>query len=118
MGRFKATARCICCILRQIIEAAEYATDDPVLRFQTVKEAIYYFNKHDIIEDSHVGFSRDAHAIAKRITKNHDPYRRLKKLLNETIQKILKETDLYDGSLESTVRLVAIGNIIVYGIAS
>jgi len=115
---FKPNVECLSCILRQAVEACEYATEDIALRYRALKEAIQYTNDVNLDQVNHVKLGSDVHRIVKEITGNSDPYRELKRLSNnmalEWLSKLEKE--LSDNlPFMAALSVAAAGNMIDYG---
>lgn len=76
------TGECIACILRQVLEACELATEDVQARYGAVREAVVCLNTIKLDELDHVTLASDLHRIVREATGNPDPYRELKKMSN------------------------------------
>jgi len=112
----KIDPECIACFLRQAIEAAEIATSNVKLQYQTVKKVAEYLNKIDLAQAIHIEIGSEIHRIVRKVTRNPDPYRDLKRQSNRLALKILSSTPSTEYmQFTSAVKMAAAGNIIDYG---
>lgn len=115
--KIKPTLECLSCILRQIVEACEYATEDITLRYHVLKSVIRHLNHVDLNRINHVKMGSDLHMIVRKITGNQDPYIELKKKSNRMALDWLSKfgTMKNHNSFMSAIYFAAIGNMIDYG---
>lgn len=77
---FRLTTECVSCILRQVVEACEQATEDNRLRYHAMRNAVIYLNKVSSEELDHVTVGSELHRIVRQTTGNPDPYYELKRM--------------------------------------
>lgn len=112
------TTECIACILRQVVEACEQATEDTILRYHAMRNAVMYLNTLGSKELDHVTVGSELHRIVRQTTGNPDPYRELKKMSNRAALEWVSKFGGGVGSnstLLDAVSLAALGNLIDYG---
>jgi len=109
---------CIPCFLKQSLEATKMVTDDKKIQTQVIKELLKHFSKVSF-ENSPPELSREVHDIIKRITKNDDPYKKVKNQSNEKakklyphLKKIIQESK---DPLLTSIKLAIVGNVIDFG---
>ena len=104
-------------MLRQVVEASEYATSDIELRYQAIKVSIKYINSVQLDNLNHIEIGSAIHRIVRMVTKNADPYLKLKEASNSAALEYL--TRLERGgenlSFEEAVSYAILGNSIDYG---
>ena len=109
---------CIPCFIKQSLEASRMATDDPAVQEKVLKKVMNHL-KDISYEDSPPELSREVHAIIKKITKNNDPYKKVKIESNEMARKIfanLKKTiEQSEDPLLTAIKISIVGNVIDYG---
>jgi len=115
--KLKLAPQCTSCVLRQLMEACQYATRDTALRYSALQETIRYLGTVDFGRlDVRIG--RDLHKIVRKVTGNWDPYSELKKSSNKMALDWFSKNGktLKDGvSFGYAVRVAAAANIIDYG---
>jgi len=111
------TPECLSCILRQAVEASEYATEDLLLRYRALKQVIGYLDGIDWNKPEHVQIASRVHRIIRKVTRNPDPYSQLKKLSNEMALEWLSRPGTSNNNLSflTAIRIAAAGNMIDYG---
>jgi hypothetical protein len=117
MSKLIVTLECLACILRQVVEASEYASEDASLRYLALRQVVRYLNKASLDQLDHVKIGSEVHRIVKKVTRNPNPYRELKQLSNRTALEWLSRLGALENNLPfmSAVRVAAAGNIIDYG---
>ncbi len=109
---------CIPCFLKQSLEAARMATDDTEIHTYVMKEVLKHLQNINF-EKSPPELSREVHRIIRTITKNNDPYKKVKNESNEMVKKIfdhLKEKiEESDDPLITSIKLAIVGNVIDFG---
>jgi uncharacterized protein with ATP-grasp and redox domains len=110
----KPTFRCTLCLLRQLQESCEYATENNELRYLAMREAIRYLGglKSDQID---LKIGRNMGAIVKKFTGNPDPYMKLKTASNQMALRWLLRLRRKHFPFESALRMAAAANSIDYG---
>ena len=115
---FPLTTECVACILRQVVEACEQATEDTRLRYHAMRNAVMYLNTVSSEELDHVTVGSELHRIVRQTTGNPDPYRELKKMSNRVALEWMSKFGGGVGSnptLLDAVSIAALGNLIDYG---
>lgn len=87
----KAGRRCHLCLIRQASELAELATNDMSLRYEAVKRALTYLLNQIDDGDTLPVMGTGVHRIVKEVTGNDDPYRKIKKEMNQAVLAFEKE---------------------------
>ncbi len=109
---------CIPCFLKQSLEAARMATSNEEVHIYVMKEVLKHL-KNINFEKSPPELSREVHRIIRSITKNSDPYKKVKNESNEMVKKIfnhLKEKiEESDDPLITSIKLAIVGNVIDFG---
>jgi uncharacterized protein with ATP-grasp and redox domains len=85
----KVEAECAACILSRGAAEIKEATTNPALRFRAMMELLHMLSKEfkPSAVPADLGTKRDR--IIKRVTGNHDPYKRSKRICNENALKLL-----------------------------
>ncbi len=85
----KVEAECAACILARGVAEAYDATTNPALRFRVMTELIRLLNREfrPTACPAELGTKRDR--LIKKLTGNDDPYKRSKKISNQTAMKLL-----------------------------
>ena len=115
---FRLTTECVSCILRQVVEACEQATEDDRLRYHAMRNAVIHLNKVSSEELDHVTVGSELHRIVRQTTGNPDPYYELKRMSNQVASEWLSRLGAGVGSnlsLVDAISLAALGNLIDYG---
>ncbi|WP_455368074.1 damage-control phosphatase ARMT1 family protein [[Eubacterium] cellulosolvens] len=121
MTKFAHTPECIACMLRQALEATEYATQDTSLRYKALAEIIMYLNQVDVNTGSHAKIASQVHRIIRHVTGNNDPYFEIKKKSNDLALRLLSALDfssLGDNLLTIAIKLSITANNIDYSMIS
>jgi len=109
---------CIPCFLKQSLEASRMATNDQKIHEKVMKEVLKHLEDIDF-EKSPPELSRDVHRIIRNITKNNDPYKKVKNESNEMAKKIFKKLkekiEKSDDPLVTSIKLAIVGNVIDFG---
>ncbi len=109
---------CIPCFVKQSLEAARMASDDPCVQEKVLKEVMKHLQSISF-EDSPPELSREVHRIIRDITNNNDPYKKVKNESNEKIKKIFnhlkKQVSESDDPLLTAIKLAIVGNVIDFG---
>ncbi len=115
----KVYLECIACFVRQAIESARIATDDPDAHVQIVREIMSKAAKFSM-DRPPSDLSIEIYETVRRVSGCDDPYLDIKKQSNRfamdiypEMKKIVSETDR---PFETAVRLAIAGNIIDFGI--
>jgi uncharacterized protein with ATP-grasp and redox domains len=85
----KVEAECAACIISRGAAEIKEATTNPALRFRAMMELLHMLSKEfkPSAVPADLGTKRDR--IIKRVTGNHDPYKRSKRICNENALKLL-----------------------------
>ena len=113
---------CIPCFVRQALEASKMATGDEALQEKALKAVLSELEKTSIKNKIPPQIARKVHHIVKKVTKNNDPYVKVKDEYNRKALKMypsLKRTvaESKDRLLTAT-KLAIAGNIIDFGPSS
>ncbi|MBW1867248.1 MAG: DUF89 family protein, partial [Deltaproteobacteria bacterium] len=109
---------CIPCFLRQAVDAARFASDDPKIHETVLREVLRSAADMDMQQTPPM-MARDIHRTIRRYSGNADPYSMVKKRFNRMA------LDLYPGlkkriadapdPIDTALRLAIAGNIIDFG---
>jgi len=111
---------CIPCVVRQAKEAIEMATNDKVKREKALKKVLLELGKTSLKGKTPPEISRKVHHIVREVTKNDDPYKKVKDKYNKKAlrmypslkQKVAESKD----KLLTATKLAIAGNIIDFGV--
>lgn len=109
----KTYLECLPCLMRQAMEAAYHATDDPAIREAILRTTARSIAGADLGKSTpvHIG---EVHRTVRRLTGDPDPYRAAKDHFNRTILKLYPHfKDLIRQSpnpVETALRLASGGN--------
>ncbi len=116
----KLNLDCIPCFQRQALQAVRFINDDEKLQEQVLREVVKELLRSDW-ESTPPELAHRVHSIVKRVTKENDPYKDVKRESNDLILRMypeLKETVKNSNDpLRTAVRLAIAGNIIDFGVA-
>ena len=113
---------CIPCFVRQALEASKMATGDEALQEKALKAVLLELEKTPLKNKIPPQIARKVHRIIRKVTKNNDPYAKVKDEYNRKALKMypsLKRTvaESKDKLLTAT-KLAIAGNIIDFGPSS
>ena len=113
---------CIPCFVRQALEASKMATKDRVKQEKVLKAVLSELRKTSIKNKIPPQIARKVHRIVKKVTKNNDPYKKVKDRYNRKALKMFpslkqKVAESKDRLLTAT-KLAIAGNIIDFGPSS
>jgi uncharacterized protein with ATP-grasp and redox domains len=115
----KLNLECIPCFQRQALSTIRLISDDADLQQNVLKEVIKELLKSDW-HSTPPELAHKVHTLIKRITKETDPYKQVKKDSNDLVLKkysvLKKKVENSKDPLETALRLAIAGNIIDYGI--
>ncbi|MEQ8962743.1 MAG: ARMT1-like domain-containing protein [Coleofasciculus sp. C2-GNP5-27] len=110
---------CIPCFLRQTLEAATMASDNPVIHERMMRQVLQEMSKMDFVH-SPVDMAMKIHRTLRQLSGNSDPYREIKERSNEQMMSLypqfLAEVKSAADSLEMAIRLAIAANIIDFGV--
>jgi len=115
----KLNLDCIPCFQRQALQAVRFISDDEKLHQRVLREVAKKLleSNWDLTPPE---LAHQVHSIVKRITKENDPYKEVKRESNDLVLKIypeLKETVKKSRDpLRTAVRLAIAGNIIDFAV--
>jgi uncharacterized protein with ATP-grasp and redox domains len=115
----KLNLDCIPCFQRQALQAVRFISDDEKLHERVLREVTKKLleSNWDLTPPE---LAHQVHSIVKRITKENDPYKEVKKESNDLVLKIypeLKEkVKKSRDQLRTAVRLAIAGNIIDFAV--
>ncbi|MGQ9788853.1 MAG: damage-control phosphatase ARMT1 family protein [Candidatus Hadarchaeaceae archaeon] len=113
---------CIPCFIRQALEASRMATDDETKQEKALKAVLSELEKTSIKNKIPTQLARRVHRVVREVTKNNDPYAKLKdeynrkalKMYPSLKRRVAKSKD----RLLTAVKLAIAGNIIDFGPSS
>ena len=115
----RTTLDCVPCLVRQALEASRFATADPTLQTQVVREALATLVTADYAA-SPPALAQVIHARVRELTGAEDPYKTVKRRLNEVVLDLwseLREQVLADPDpFAAALRLAVSGNVIDLGV--
>lgn len=76
--KMKAIEECRPCLKRLVLQAAEKATTDPVLREKAIEEGLKLLDREFSLEKTSISVSTKLHRVIRSVTGNPDPYRQMK----------------------------------------
>jgi len=112
---------CIPCFLRQALDASRLVTDDETVHEQILYDVLQLTKNMDFHQPP-PAIGRKIHQRIRELTKNFDPYHKLKqqhnKLALELYDLLEPIVSSSDDSLEPAIQLAIAGNIIDLGVKS
>lgn len=113
---------CLPCFLRQALEASRMATEDEDLQETALKAVLSELGKTSIKNKIPTQLARKVHRIVRKVTKNNNPYAKVKdeynrkalKMYPRLKQKVARSKD----RLLTATKLAIAGNIIDFGPSS
>jgi len=109
---------CVPCFVRHALEAARFASPDPAIHEQVLREVLSEAARWDLRQPA-PALSQRVHRRLRALTGIADPYRDTKRRFNELALEILPELCAKVGTardpLEAAVRLAIAGNVIDLG---
>jgi len=115
----KTSLDCIPCILRQALDAARFASTDPVVHEQIVRDVLRWTGEMDLNQSS-PAMAQRVHRRLREITGVDDPYRERKDRHNNLALELLPslriEVEAAEDPLLMAARLAIAGNTIDMGI--
>lgn len=115
------TLYCIPCFIRQMLDAAQMTSDDPVVHEQIMREVLRWMSDMDM-SLSPPALAQRIHRRLRELTGVADPYRNEKELHNQMALKLLPELRAQvaasDDPLMTAAHLAIAGNIIDLGVKS
>lgn len=114
----KAHLECVPCFLRQALEAAKMSTADEAVQEEGLRQALSYLSSEKWGKTApELGTS--VHRIVKRVTKNSDPYKKLKIAYNkqtlELYPRLRQFVDSSEDQLLTAAKIAIAGNAIDFG---
>ena len=86
----KANEDCRACLSRLVRQAAERATEDPVLRAKAIEERLKLLDSEFSLEKTSISVSTKLHRVVTTVTGNTDPYRQMKDTEVKMAKELLK----------------------------
>ncbi|NLJ80184.1 MAG: DUF89 family protein [Firmicutes bacterium] len=109
---------CIHCTLRQVLEAARYASSDPAVHKEIILKSLDLLANYDFSETPPT-LGRAINRLVSEYTNNEDPYREIKaqsiQMALEVYPELQKFVKEQDDPLRAAVHISAIGNLIDAG---
>lgn len=114
----KSHLDCIPCFVRQALDAARMATDDPASHEQILREVLRLTSEMDLSNCPPAAGQR-IHRRLRELTRNRDPYAAVKKRFNrmalEMLPDLRDKITAAEDPFAAAVRLAIAGNIIDFG---
>ncbi len=111
---------CFPCIVKQALEASKMATDNENLQ-REVLNSVFKILPNFPLDVSPPEIAVNVHRIIKKISKNKDPYKKVKEEFNKKALQLYPELklkiDTSEDRLLTAVKLAIAGNIIDFGVA-
>lgn len=117
--KMKTYLDCIPCFVRQALEASKMATGNKIKQEKTLKAVLSELEKTSLKNKIPPQIARKVHRIVREVTKNNDPYKKVKDRYNRKAlkmypslkRKVAKSKD----RLLTATKLAIAGNIIDFG---
>jgi hypothetical protein len=110
---------CIPCFVRQSLDAARHATQDPHIHEHVVREVLRMANDLDM-NQSPPRIGQQIHRLIRELTGVEDPYCKVKNQFNNASMKLYSKMRQFiigsDNPLDKAIRLAIAGNIIDFGV--
>ena len=114
----KLNLDCIPCFQRQALQAVRFISDDEELHQKVLREVAKKLLESNW-DATPPELAHEVHRIVKRLTKENDPYKEVKKESNDSVLKMYpalkKQVGDSSDPLRTAVRLSIAGNIIDFG---
>ncbi len=115
----RSTLECMPCFLRQTLEAARMATEDPALQERILREVMKLTAEMDL-SVTPPAMGRRVHQIVRELAETPDPYQQVKQRYNRMALRRLPElkakVESASNPLKAAVQLAIAGNIIDFGV--
>jgi len=115
----KTYLQCLPCFLRQAVEAAKLATEDPLKQWEAV-EAVLGVLSQASVDDRPPKIATQVHRAVRRVSGCDDPYSQVKKDSNKAAMELYpRAEELVESSrdpLQTAAKLAVVGNIIDSGV--
>jgi len=109
----KASEYCRPCLSRLVRQAAERATENPVLRAKAIEEGLKLLDSEFSLEKTSISVSTRLHRVIRTVTGNPDPYRQMKDTEVKMAKDLLKTQRSNPGrDLRSCLKFAVRGNAI------
>lgn len=116
----KIQTECVPCLLKRVIFEAELSTKDKNLQVKTLKNALKTLAEFYDPNVCSASIATKVHKAAYETLGNKDPYRKLKKLSNETAEKLVPRVEELikksDNPLKTSMICSIVGNMMDFGI--
>ena len=110
---------CIPCFIRQALEASKMATNDKAKQEKILKKVLSELEKTSLKNKIPTEIARKVHRIVREITKNDDPYKKVKDEYNRKALKMYpglkRKVARSKDRLLTATKLAIAGNIIDFG---
>jgi damage-control phosphatase, subfamily I len=110
---------CVPCLVRQAVDAARMASDDPVVHEAVLRRVLRELSVFDL-SASAPAMARRIHRTVRELSGEPDPYRAVKERTNELALELMPEVRERVAAaadpLEMAVRMAIAGNIIDFGL--
>ncbi len=109
----KAAPDCYQCLRRLVHQAAQMATDDPKLRSKAIEKGLEILDESFSPEVITIQIATKVHQAIKELTKNPDPYLRMKEEEIRVARELSREASpIYTRDLRGCLMFSAVGNAI------
>jgi uncharacterized protein with ATP-grasp and redox domains len=119
MSRMRTYLNCVPCFVRQALEASIMATNDRALQEKALKKVLSELGKTSFEGKIPSDIAHKVHRIVREVTRNKDPYRKLKAEYNKKALKIYpglkRMVARSKDRLLTATKLAIAGNIIDFG---
>jgi len=110
---------CIPCFIRQALEASKMATEDKTRQEKALKAVLSELKKTSLKDKIPPQIARKVHRIVRAVTKNNDPYKKVKDKYNKKALKMYpslkRRVAQSKDRLLTATKLAIAGNIIDFG---
>ena len=110
---------CIPCFIRQALEASKMATNDKAKQEKILKKVLSELEKTSLKNKIPTEIARKVHRIVREVTKNDDPYKKVKDEYNRKALKMYpslkRKVARSKDRLLTATKLAIAGNIIDFG---
>lgn len=114
----KVNLDCIPCFQRQALQAVRFITDDERVHEQVLREVVKKLLELKW-DSTPPEMAHEVHKLVRRLTKEKDPYKGVKRESNDLVLKLYPELkgniDKSEDPLRTAIRLAIAGNIIDFG---
>ena len=107
----KLTEYCYDCLEKLVCQAAELAADDTGLRAKATQIGLETLESNFSCDEVSIVVATKIHNVIKQVTKNRDPYSRMKQTEIEVARGLYREiAPNYDNGFKGLLKLAVLGN--------